>query len=85
MKFIGTFTLLGGERLGRPNLSPIQNIPIFLFIFSVFWIMLLFDCLWTLMNDLFQRKNQVFKPTSLSILLHCGVGKDWADRLFSPS
>ena len=31
-----------------------------------------------LMNDLFQRDNQVFKPNILFVLLHvhCGVGKD---------
>ena len=38
-KFNDTSALLGGERLGRPNLSPLQNVPIFLFIFSVCWIM----------------------------------------------
>ena len=45
---------------------------------SVFWIILLFHCILTLMNDLFQRESQVFKHTSLLVLLHCGVGKDWA-------
>ena len=28
----------------------------------VFWFMLLFHCILTLMNDRFQRENQVFKP-----------------------
>ena len=52
----------------------------------VFWFMLLFHCILTLMNDRFQRENQVFKPNIFFVLLHCGVGKDWA-RLdpFSPS
>ena len=31
-KIIGTSTLLGGERLGRPILSPLQNLLIFLLI-----------------------------------------------------
>ena len=31
-KFIGTSTLWGGERLGRPILSPLQNVSIFQFI-----------------------------------------------------
>ena len=31
-KFIGTSTLWGGERLGRPILSPLQNVWIFQFI-----------------------------------------------------
>ena len=31
-KFIGTSTMWGGERLGRPIQSPLQNVLIFLFI-----------------------------------------------------
>ena len=31
-KLIGTSTLWGGEKLGRPILSPLQNVRIFLFI-----------------------------------------------------
>ena len=31
-KLIGTSTLWGGEKLGRPILSPLQNVGIFLFI-----------------------------------------------------
>ena len=44
-KVIGTSALSGGERLGQPNLSPLQNLLIFLFIFSFFWIMQLFECI----------------------------------------
>ena len=44
----------------------------------VFRFMLLFHCILTLMNDRFQRENQVFKPNILFVLLHFGVGKDWA-------
>ena len=43
--------------------------------FSVFWFMLPFHCILTLENDLYQRENQVFKPTSSLVLLHCGVEK----------
>ena len=50
----------------------------------VFWFMLLFHCILTLMNDRFQRENQVFKPNILFVLLHCGVGKDWAGPFFPP-
>ena len=50
----------------------------------VFRFMLLFHCILTLMNDLFQRENQVFKPNILFVLLHCGVGKDWAGPFFPP-
>ena len=55
------------------------------FYLSVFWIMLLFHCILTLMNILFERENQVFKPNSLFVLLHCGVGKDWVGPFFPPS
>ena len=51
----------------------------------VFRFMLLFHCISTLMNDRFQRENQVFKPNILLVLLHCGVGKDWAGPFFPPS
>ena len=83
-KFVGTSTLSGGEILGRPNLSPLKNVSIVLFIFSVFWIMQLFECIWTLLNDLFQSENYVFYLTSLLVLLLCGVGKDWAGPFFPP-
>ena len=49
----------------------------------VFRFMLLFHCILTLMNDRFQRENQVFKPNILFVLLHCRVGKDWVGP-FSP-
>ena len=50
----------------------------------VFRFMLLFHCILTLMNDRFQRENQVFKPNIIFVLLHCGVGKDWAGPFFPP-
>ena len=50
----------------------------------VFWFMLLFHCILTLMNNRFQRWFQVFKPNILFVLLHCGVGKDWAGPFFPP-
>ena len=50
----------------------------------VFRFTLLFHCILTLMNDRFQRENQVFKPNILFVLLHCGVGKDWAGPFFPP-
>ena len=54
----------------------------FYFSLSVFWIMLLLHCILSLINDLFQRENLVFKPTSLLVLLLCGVGKDWVSPIF---
>ena len=50
----------------------------------VFLFMLLFHCILTLINDRFQRENQVFKPNILFVLLHCGVGKDLAGPFFLP-
>ena len=52
--------------------------------YFVFRLMLLFHCILTLMNDRFPRENQVFKPNILFVLLHCGVGKDWAGPFFPP-
>ena len=46
--------------------------------------MLLFHCILTALNDRFLRENQVFKPNILFVLLHCGVGKDWASPFFPP-
>ena len=37
------------------------------------------------MKDLFQSENQGFNPTRLLVLLHCGVGKNWAGPFFTPS
>ena len=51
----------------------------------VFRFMLLFHSILTLMKDLYQSENQVFNPTRLLVLLHCGVGKDWAAPFFPPS
>ena len=47
--------------------------------------MLLFHSILTFMKDLYQSENQVFNPTRLLVLLHCGVGKDWAGPFFPPS
>ena len=50
----------------------------------VFRFMLLFHSILTFMKDLYQSENQVFHPTRLLVLLHCGVGKDWAGPFFPP-
>ena len=69
--FICTATLWGGERLGRPILSPpppppkCSDLSIYL---SFFQFMLFFYCIWRLMNDSFQRDNQIFKPKSLLVI-----------------
>ena len=49
----------------------------------VFWLMLLLNCTCTILNGLFQRADQVFNLTSILVLLHCEVGKDWVCP-FSP-
>ena len=51
----------------------------------VFRFMLLFHSILIFMKDLYQSENQVFNPTRLLVLLHCGVGKDWAGPFFPPS
>ena len=51
----------------------------------VFRFMLLFHSILTFMKDLYQSENQVFNPIILLVLLHCGVGKDWAGPFFPPS
>ena len=51
----------------------------------VFRFMLLFHCILTFMKDIFKSQNQVFNPTRLLVLLHCGVGKNWAGPFFPPS
>ena len=76
------FFIVGWGKTGPAHPPPNCFGP--LFYLSVFWIMLLFHCILTLMNDLFQKENQVFKPTGLLVLLHCGVGKDWASPFFPP-
>ena len=51
----------------------------------VFRFMLLFHSILTFMKDLYQSENQVFNPTRLLVLLHCGVGNDWAGPFYPPS
>ena len=51
---------------------------------SVFGFMLLFHCIWTWMNDLFQRENQVFKPTIYWYFHIMGWGKTGPGQ-FPPS
>ena len=83
-KIIGTSTLWGWEKLGRPFFP-----PSLIFRSSidrlVFRFMLLFHSILTFMKDLYQSENQVFNPTRLLVLLHCNVGKDWAGPFFPPS
>ena len=47
--------------------SPLQNVLISIYL-SVFQLMLFFYCIWRLMNDSFQRDNQIFKPKSLLVI-----------------
>ena len=76
-KFIVTSTLWVGERMGLPNVSP-PRCSDFSFYISVLLIILLFYCILTIMCDLFQRNNQVFKPTSVLVLLQYGLEEAWA-------
>ena len=71
-----------GKRLGGPILSPSKMFQSSHLSFSL--MNYATHCILTLMNDLFQREYQVFKPTDLLVLLHCGVGKDWVNPLPPP-
>ena len=66
------------------SFPPPKCIDLYIYL-SVFYIMLLFHCILTLMYDLFKRENLVFQTTSILVLLHCWVGKDWAGPIFPPS
>ena len=66
-KFIGTSTLWGGERLGRPILSPPPPFSIILGSFNLLFSLSVYVTLWLYLNN-FQwpipKRDQVFKPTS---------------------
>ena len=74
----------GWGKTGRALSFPTPKCSKLFFHQSFFWIILLFHCILSLMNDLFQRMNLVFKPNSLLVLLHCGSVKDWAGSVFPP-
>ena len=63
---------------GRPILSPLQNVDLSIYL-SVFRFMLFFYCIVWLMNDLFQRDNQIFKPKSLLRIPHPKCLSKWID------
>ena len=68
-KFIGTFTLWGGERLGRPILPPPPPPPpsIMLGSFILLFSLSVFVTLWLYLNNFewpVPKWDQVFKPTS---------------------
>ena len=63
-KIIGTSTLLGGERLGRPILSPPS---IMLGSFNLLFSLSVYVTLWLYPNNFewpIPKRDQVFKPTS---------------------
>ena len=77
-KIIGTSTLLGGERLGWPILSPpLHNALVFRF-------MLLFDCIWTILNDLFQREIKFLNQQVNWYFYFVGWGKTGPAHSFPP-
>ena len=87
-KFIGTSSLWGGERLGRPILSPPPPPSIILGSFNLLFSLSVYVTLWLYLNNFewpIPKRDQVFKPTRLLVLLHCGVGKNWAGPFFPPS
>ena len=76
--FIGTSTLSDGERLGRPILPP----PSIMFgSFNLFFSLSVYVTFWLYLNNFewpIPKRDQVFKPTSYLVRLHCGVGKNLA-------
>ena len=63
--------IVGWGKTGPAHSSPTppppkcSDLSIYL---SVFQFMLFFYCIWRLMNDSFQRDNQIFKPKSLLVI-----------------
>ena len=78
------FYIVGWGKTGFTHSPPLPPIKCFdvSFYLSVFWIILLFHCIFTLMNDLFQWEYQVFKPTSLFVIV--GWGKTGPAHSFPP-
>ena len=66
------FFNVGWGKTGPAHSFPSPKCVDFSIYLSVFWIMYLNSF------DLYQAENEVFKPNSLLVLLHCGVGNDWA-------
>ena len=71
----------GGEKLGRPILSPLQNVGIFLFILSTFGLCYSFAV--SELSWLIPSRESSFQ-TNITIR-YCRVGKDWAVPFFPPS
>ena len=68
-----------GKDWAGPFPPPLQNLQIFLLIS--------YNCslsVYVTLSLYLNRENQVFKPNILFVLLHCGVGKDWAGPFFPP-
>ena len=61
------FYIMGWGKTGPAHSFPDPKCSELFIYLSYFWIILLFHCILTLINDLFQRENQFLKPTSLFI------------------
>ena len=79
-KLIGTSTLWGGEKLGGPILSPSKMLGSFYLSSRLLDYSILLLYLNSL--DLYQAENQVFKPTSLFVIV--GWGKTGPAHSFPP-
>ena len=71
----------GGEKLGRPILSPLQNVGIFLFILSTFGLCYSFAV--SELSWLTPSRESSFQTNTF--ICNCRVGKDWAGPFFPPS
>ena len=79
-QLIGTSTLWGGEKLGRPILSPSKMFGSFYLSSRIMDYVILLLYLNSI--DLYQAENQVFKPTSLIVIV--GWGKTGPAHSFPP-
>ena len=76
------FVIVGWGKTGPAHSFPLPksfDLLIDRFVFRFYYSIL------TFMKDLYQSENQVFNPTRIFVLLHCGVGKDRAGPFFPSS
>ena len=83
-KIIGTSTLLGGKDLAGPFFP---SSKMYWSIYLSFSLLNYAALLLHLNTNVWpvQKRESSFQTTSILVLLHCRVGKDWAGPIFPPS
>ena len=77
--------------VGWGKTGPAHSFPppsIILGSFSLLFSLSVYVTLWLYLNNFewpIPKRDQVFKPTRLLVLQHCGVGKNWAGPFFPTS